>query len=81
MIGGYIGSAKSENFKDLAVTKLTNHELRERLLQANPDEPDIDGFVYGEQAVAEAAGYRNVYGPGIWCDGSILKRSGSLVQA
>lgn len=58
MIGSYIETAKSENFKDLAVTKLTNHELRERLLQANPDEPDIDGFVYGEQAVADAAGYR-----------------------
>ena len=40
------------------MTKLTNHELCERLLQANPDEPDVDGLVFGEGAIAKAAGYR-----------------------
>ncbi len=40
------------------MTRPTDHGLRERLLQANPDEPDVDGLVFGEEAVARAAGYR-----------------------
>lgn len=41
------------------MTRPTDHGLRERLLQANPDEPDVDGLVFGEEAIAKAAGYRN----------------------
>ncbi|HMR34391.1 MAG TPA: hypothetical protein PKA09_25775 [Geminicoccus sp.] len=59
MISGYTRLANIKKFKWLAVTKPTDHELRERLLQARPDEPDVDGLVFGEEAVAKAAGYRN----------------------
>jgi hypothetical protein len=59
LVSGHIGPAKIENFKELAVTRLTNHQLRERLLQARPDEPDVAGLIFGEEAVAKAAGYKD----------------------
>lgn len=61
LISGHIGTAKIGNFKELAVTRPTDHGLRERLQQAIPDEPDVKGFIFGEEAIASAARYNPRY--------------------
>jgi hypothetical protein len=39
----------------------TDPQLRERLLQVCPDEPDVGGLVFGVEAVAQAMGYSTRY--------------------
>ena len=42
------------------MTRPTDEQLRKWLALLLPNEPDIDGFIFGDEAIAHLAGFKSV---------------------